>query len=72
MQGEVMDARNREPNGSSRESQPTAPALFSLQKCPNCGRELATVFPLIQDHHKSVEDAPLVCLECCLTARDHS
>ena len=58
----------REPNGSAKE--PKSPAVFSRLKCPNCGREPAIVFPLIRDHHQTVEEAPLVCLDCCLETRD--
>jgi hypothetical protein len=62
----------REPHGSTRErrSPGLTAAVFSRLKCPNCGREPAIVFPLIGDDHVSVEGAPLVCLECCLTARE--
>jgi hypothetical protein len=67
-----MGARPREPDGSSNESRPTTPPLFIPLKCPNCGREPAIVFPLIRDHHKTVDEAPLVCLECCLEVRDRS
>ena len=66
----MASARPGEPNGSSTKPATPAPALFSRLKCPNCGQEPAIVFPLIRDHHKTVEEAPLVCLVCCLTARD--
>jgi ribosomal protein S27E len=64
----MLDPRQREPKGSTQE--PKSPSAFSRLKCPNCGREPAIVFPLVRDHHESVEDAPLVCLDCCLTVRD--
>jgi hypothetical protein len=64
----MSDPHTREPNGSTKESKSTT--AFSRLKCPNCGREPAIVFPLIRDRHTTVEDAPLVCLECCLQARD--
>jgi hypothetical protein len=63
-------SRKREPDGSSEETKPAAPPLFSHLKCPNCGLEPAIVFPLIQGHHKTVDEAPLVCLACCIEARD--
>jgi hypothetical protein len=44
--------------------------VFDQLKCPNCGREPAIVFPLIRDHHETVEEAAFVCLDCCLDARD--
>jgi hypothetical protein len=63
----MADPRSREPNGSS--SHPPA-ALAANLRCPSCGREPAIVFPLIRDHHTSVAQAPLVCMDCCLKVRD--
>jgi hypothetical protein len=67
----MAESRKRGPDGSSKQIQPAAPALFSHLKCPNCGLEPAIVFPLIRDHHKTLEEAPLVCMACCLEARNH-
>jgi hypothetical protein len=64
----MLDPRQREPNGSPKK--PESPAVFSRLKCPNCGREPATVFPLIRESDTSVEGAPLVCMDCCLEKRD--
>ena len=61
---------SREPHGPTTEPRPKSPPVFSRLKCPNCGREPAIVFPLVRDHHETVEEAPLVCLECCLESRD--
>jgi len=62
-----MDPRSREPNGSS--TTPKSPPVFAYLRCPNCGRKPAIVFPLIRDGHTAVRQAPLVCMDCCLTAR---
>lgn len=66
----MADPRSREPNGSTATANETP--LFALLKCPSCGREPAVVFPLIRGHHTAVEQAPLVCLNCCLKVRDES
>jgi hypothetical protein len=65
----MADPRSREPNGSSGNPK-TPPAVLAQLKCPSCGREPAIVFPLIRDHHTSVDQAPLVCMDCCLKVRD--
>jgi len=39
-------------------------ALRTDKTCPNCGRESAVVFPLIQDAVEPSE-AKIVCLNCC-------
>ena len=58
----------RGPNGSAKPHD--GPALATRLKCPNCGREPAIVFPLIEGYDKPVKDAPLVCLDCCLGKRN--
>ena len=63
---------SREPDGSTKELHPKSPALLSLLKCPNCGREPAVVFPLIRQYDQSVKDAPRVCLKCCSEASGRS
>jgi hypothetical protein len=64
----MSNARPRGPSGSPKK--PESPALSSLPRCPNCGREPAVVFPHLREYDRSVTDAPLVCLECCFEARD--
>jgi hypothetical protein len=66
----MTTTRSRGPNDSVARPEAT-PALFAHQKCPSCGRDPAIVFPLIRDHN-TVDAAPLVCLGCCLRARNKS
>jgi len=63
----MANPRARESNVPPKH--PKSP-LFAHLKCPNCRREPVIVFPLIRDHHMAVDDAPLVCMKCCMDARD--
>ena len=64
----MLDARPRKPTGLPKKLE--SPALASVPRCPNCGHEPAVVFPLIGRRDTPRQDALLVCLDCCLDARD--
>jgi hypothetical protein len=65
----MSDKPTRRPSRSATEPKPPAAVMSFPSKCPNCGREPATVFPMVRARHERVEDAPLVCLECCAAVR---
>jgi hypothetical protein len=67
----MSDTRSREPTGSA--DQPEPQALASQRKCPNCGREPAVVFTMVQTSEgKPLPHPHKVCLACCPKIPAHS